>query len=77
MKPLCIFALNEERVGILSRRQENATSGDTVRSKPMGQLFCSLLAALVGIIIEGDVESAWPVTELADCLLYTSPSPRD
>lgn len=37
-----------------------------MRSQPMGQLFCSLLAALVGIIIEGNIESAWPVTELAE-----------
>jgi len=46
----------------MSLRQENATSRDTVRGKPMSQLFCSLLDALVGIIIEGDIEGARPVT---------------
>ena len=47
-------------------RQENATSGDTMRGKPMGQLFCSLPAALVGIIIEGDIDDARAFTQLVE-----------
>ena len=42
----------------MSLRQENATSRDTVRAKTMGQLLCSLLAALVGIDIEGEIDGA-------------------
>ena len=61
-----ISTLNEERVGIVALWQEDAASGDTLRVKAMGQLLRSLLAALVGIDIEGEIDSAWTVTELAE-----------
>jgi hypothetical protein len=37
-----------------------------VRGKPISQLFCGLLAALVDVIIEGDIEGTRPGTELAE-----------
>ena len=42
----------------MSLRQQNATCGDTVRNKTTGQLLCRLLAALVLINIEGEIDSA-------------------
>ena len=57
-----ISAANEEGVGIVTLRQENATSGDTVCGKPMGQLFCCLPATLVRIVVESDIDSARPIT---------------
>jgi hypothetical protein len=32
----------------------------------MSQLLCSLLATVVGIIVETDIDDAWPVTQLAE-----------
>ncbi len=46
--------------------QENAMGGDTLREKTMGQLFCSLLAALVLIDIEGEIDDARAFSELAE-----------
>ena len=46
--------------------QENAMGGDTLREKTMGQLFCSLLTALVLIDIEGEIDAARAFTELAE-----------
>ena len=40
-------------------RQENATCGDTVRDKVVGQLFRSLLATLIPINIEGEIDGAF------------------
>ena len=37
-----------------------------MRTKTMGQLLCCLLAALVLIDIEGEIYSAWAITELAE-----------
>ena len=61
-----ISAANEEGVGILTFRQKNSTSGDAVCGKPTGQLFCSLPATLVGIIIESDIDDARTVTQLVE-----------
>jgi len=47
-------------------RQENATSGDMVRGKTTDQLFCSLLPAPVGIIVESDIDDARAATQLAE-----------
>ena len=43
-------------------RQENVTCRDTVHDKTLGQLLCSLLAALVLIDIEGDIDGALAFT---------------
>ena len=47
-------------------RQENATCGDTMHDKVIGQSFCSLLAALVLIHIEGDINGAFAFTQLPE-----------
>ena len=47
-------------------RQENATSGDMVRGKTTDQLFCSLLPAPVGIIVESDIDDARTVAQLTE-----------
>ena len=60
-----VAALNEEGVGIVSLGQEDAASSDTLRAKTMGQLLCGLLAAVVGIDIEGEIDGAWPVAQLS------------
>jgi len=57
-----ISATNEEGVGIVSFRQRNATSRDTVLGKLMRQLLCCLLATQVGIFVEHDIDDARPVT---------------
>ena len=56
---VCISSLNEEGVRVMTLRQENPTCGDTVRGETTGQLLCSLLAALVRIDIEGDIDGAF------------------
>ena len=53
----------------MSFRQQNATCRDTVRDKPMGQLLCSLLTALVLINIEGEIDSALAITQLAELVV--------
>ena len=60
-----ITALNEEGVGIVTLRQQDAASSDTMRAKTMGQLLCGLLSALVVIHVEGEIDGAWPLTQLA------------
>ena len=50
----------------MSLRQEDAASSDTVRAKTMGQLLCGLLAALVGIDIEGEIDGALAFAQLAE-----------
>jgi len=63
---MCVSSLHEEGVGIMSLRQQNATCGDTVRNKTTGQLLCRLLAALVLINIEGEIDSALAFTQLPE-----------
>jgi hypothetical protein len=63
---MCISSLEEERVGIMSLRQENATCTGTVRDETTGQLLCSLLAALVLIYIEGEIDGAFAFTQLPE-----------
>jgi len=50
----------------MSRWQDYPANRYRLCCKPMGQLFCSLLATLVGIIVEAEIDGAWPVTELAE-----------
>ena len=50
----------------MSLRQENAAYRDTVRDKTMGQLLCGLLAALVLIDIEGEIDGALAFAQLAE-----------
>ena len=57
-----VSTAHEEGVGIVPLRQKNATSGNTVRGKPMGQLFCCLPATLVGIMVESNIDDARSVT---------------
>jgi len=59
-------ALNEERVGIVALRQHDAASSDASSAKTVGQLLCRMLAALVGIDIEGEIVRAWTMSELAE-----------
>ena len=42
--------------------QEDATGGDAMRAKKMGQLYGCLLAALVGISIKGEINDTRTVT---------------
>ena len=44
--------------------QENATCRDAVHDKTMSQLLCSMLAALVLIDIEGEIDGALAITQL-------------
>src|SRR5664280_909617 len=50
----------------MSLREENATCQDTVHDKTMSQLLCSLLAALVLIDIEGEIDGAFAFAQLAE-----------
>ena len=50
----------------MTLRQENATCGYTVVHQAMNQFFCSLLAALVLIHIEGDINGAFAFTQLPE-----------
>ena len=54
----------------MSLRQQNATCRDTVHDKTMSQLLCSLLAALVLIDIEGEIDGAFAFTELAELVSF-------
>src|SRR5580704_3899554 len=60
----------------MSLRQENATCGDTVRDKTTGQLLCSLLAALVLIDIEGEIDGARSFGQLAELVRVEMGSQR-
>jgi hypothetical protein len=53
----CIPTLHEEGIGIVTRWQKDATSSDALRAQTMGQLLCGLLATLVLIHVEGDIDS--------------------
>ena len=46
--------------------QEDAASGNAPRSKTMSQLHGGLLAALVGIDIEGEINGARTIAQLAE-----------
>jgi len=46
----------------MSRRQDYPANRYSVGGKTMSQLLCSLLATMVGIIVEADIDDAWPVT---------------
>ena len=48
----------------MALRQQDAASGDTLRVKTMGQQLRGLLAALVGIDVEGEIDGARAVTQL-------------
>ena len=45
--------------------QEDATGSDTLHTQTMGQLQRRVLAALIGIDIEGEINSAWSVAKLS------------
>jgi hypothetical protein len=55
---LCVATFNEEGVRIVILRQKDSTSDDAMRAKAMSQLLGGLLAALVGIDIEGEIDGA-------------------
>src|ERR1700722_4985642 len=57
---------NEERVGIVTLWQQDAKGHDAVCAKAMGQSLCSLLSALVGVNIEGEIEGALPTPLLPE-----------
>lgn len=46
----------------MSRRQDYPANWYSLCGKTMGQLFCSVLATAVGIIVETEIDDAWPVT---------------
>src|ERR1700692_373786 len=73
---VCVSSLNDEGVWSVPLRQEDAVGGDTVRGKTMGQLLCCLLAALVGIDIEGEIDSVWTITEVAEPAIVEMASKR-
>ena len=50
----------------MSCRQDNPANRDRLWGQTMGQLFCSLLSALVLIDVEGDIDSLLAFTELAE-----------
>ena len=50
-----ITTLDEKGVGIVTLGQEDAASGDTLRLETMCQPLRSLLAAAIGIDIEGEI----------------------
>ena len=49
----------------MSWRQKDAAGVDTLRAETMGQLLRGLLAAVVGIDIEGEINGTWPVAQLS------------
>jgi hypothetical protein len=55
---------NEKRVGIVTLWQQDAKGHDAVCAKAVGQLLCSLLSALVGVDIEGEIDGALAITQL-------------
>ncbi len=48
----------------MTRRQEDAESGDAVRAEAMGELLRGLLAATVVVDVEGEINSARAVAQL-------------
>src|ERR1019366_270579 len=67
-EPLCVSTLNEEGVGIVPFRQQDAASSDTIAAKTMSQLLRGLLSALVVIHVEGEIDRAWPLRQLLELL---------
>ena len=55
---------DEERVWIVTLWQQDAKGHDAVCAKAMGQSLCSLLSALVGVDIEGEIDGALAITQL-------------
>ena len=64
MKLSRITALDEEGVRIVAIRQEDVASDDTLRAQTLCQLLRGLLAAAIGIDIEGEINSARTVAQL-------------
>jgi hypothetical protein len=59
-----ITALDEEGVRIVTIGQENAASGDALRPQTMCELLRGLLAAVVGVDIEGEINGARTIAQL-------------
>ena len=57
---------NEERVWIVTLWQQDAKGQDAVCAKALGQSLCSLLSALVGVDIEGEIDGALAITQLVE-----------
>jgi hypothetical protein len=57
---------NEKRVGIVTLWQQDAKGHDAVCAKAVGQSLCSLLSALVGVDIEGEIDGALAITQLVE-----------
>jgi len=56
--------------------QEDPASGDTMRAKAMGQLLGSLLAALVLIDVEGEIDRALAFAQLVELVRVEMGSQR-
>src|SRR5438552_2529436 len=59
-----ITALDEEVVGIVARRQEDAASSNTSRPETICKLLRGLLTAAIGVNIEGEINRAFVVAQL-------------
>src|SRR5262249_52707419 len=59
-----IPALHEEGVGIVAIGQQHAASGDALRPEATCELLRGLLAAAVGVDIEGEINGAWTIAQL-------------
>ena len=64
MKLSRVTALDEEGVWIVAIGQEDAASDDALRPETMCELLRSLLAAAVGVDIEGEIDRARVVAQL-------------
>jgi hypothetical protein len=60
----CITALDEEGVRIVALGQEYAASADALSSETLCELLRGLLAAAVGIDIEGEINGARAIAQL-------------
>ena len=65
MELIRITALDEERVRIMALGQEHAARGDAFCSEMLCELLGGLLAAAVGIDIEGEINGAWTIAQLS------------
>ena len=52
----------------MSLWQKHPSSGGTSRAETMGQLLRGLLAALVGVAVEGEIDSTLALAELAELI---------
>ena len=52
----------------MPQRQEDAAGGDAVRAEAKSQLLGGLLAALVGIDVEGEIDSSRALAQLAELI---------